>query len=297
MTFPPRGPQRRKWHRYIHALAMAAVFVGCGQQDTLADTLNTDVAAATVTIATFNIQVFGKSKRSRPAVMEVLADIADEFDIMAVQEVRDVSGETPQVYLDAMNAHGDESHEMVVGPRLGRSRSKEQYIFYYDTNVVDIVGEPWTYPDPGDIFEREPLLARFRVGDFDFVLANIHVKPNDALAEIDALDAVHEWAVAQYGDDDVVILGDFNADCSYFKERTQRDVLDMNWITPAGLDTTVKDTDCTYDHFVVSDSLRASATQPPDTYRFDMAYGLGRKAATEVSDHYPVFTVFATGAR
>jgi endonuclease/exonuclease/phosphatase family metal-dependent hydrolase len=174
---------------------------------------------------------------------------------------------------------------------------ESQYIFYYDTNVVDIVGEPWTYPDPGDIFEREPLLARFRVGDFDFVLANIHVKPNDALAEIDALDAVHEWAVAQYGDDDVVILGDFNADCSYFKERTQRDVLDMNWITPPDLDTTVKDTDCTYDHFVVSDSLRANATQHPSVYRFDMAYGLDQKAAAEVSDHYPVFTVFATGAR
>ena len=273
-----------------------AIAWGCQEPAAADDGVDAHDLRTTVTLATFNIQVFGKAKRSKPEVMEVLADIGDEFDIMAVQEVRDASGDTPGVYLDAMNAQGDEIHEMVVGPRLGRSRSKEQYVFYYDTNVVDIVGEPWTYPDPDDVFEREPLLARFRVGDFDFVLVNIHVKPDDALAEIDALDEVHQWAIAQYGDTDVVILGDFNADCSYFNERTQRDVLNMNWITPFQLDTTVKSTDCTYDHFVISDALVGKVSRP-DRYRFDTAYGLDQKAAPKVSDHYPVFAVVGTGAR
>ncbi len=286
------------WIRATHPLSVAialAVALGCHEQAAADDGIGTDDPAKTVTIATFNIQVFGKAKRAKPDVMAVLADVADEFDIMAVQEIRDASGDTPGVYLDLMNALGDEAHRMVVGPRLGRSRSKEQYVFYYDANIVDIVGEPWTYPDPDDVFEREPFLAQFRVGDFDFVLANIHVKPSDALAEIDALDEVHAWAVAQYGDTDVVILGDLNADCSYFKEGTQRDVLDMNWITPTRLDTTVKNTDCTYDHFVISDSLLDEYTGSIGGYRFDTAHGLDQRAAAEVSDHYPVFAVFTAG--
>ena len=94
--------------------------------------------------------------------------------------------------------------------------------------MVDVIGEPWTYPYPGDRFEREPFLARFRVGSLDFVLANIYVKPGDAVAEIDALDDVHEWAKAEFGDTDIIVLGDLNADCCYFKEDMQRALLDMN---------------------------------------------------------------------
>jgi endonuclease/exonuclease/phosphatase family metal-dependent hydrolase len=279
------------WNHAIHACSIAILVVAalaCPGQ-AAAD----GASGATVTIATFNIQVFGKSKRSKPEVMEVLADIADEFDILAVQEIRDISGETPGVYLDAMNAQGDEAHEMVVSPRLGRSSSKEEYAFYYDTDVVEIVGEPATYPDPGDVFEREPFLARFRVGGLDFVLANIHIKPDDAVAEIDALDDVHAWGTSRFGDLDIIIAGDLNADCTYFNEDTQRGVLDMNWITPKGFDTTVRDTDCTYDHFVITDSLLDAYTGSIGVFRFDTAYGLTQEAAVAVSDHYPVFAVFS----
>jgi deoxyribonuclease-1-like protein len=291
------GLMRQTCRSYVRALTIAAVCLGCGEQVIADDAPSTDAPENTVTIATFNIQVFGKSKRFKPDVMEVLVDIADEFDILAVQEIRDASGDTPGVYLDAMSAQGDEAHRLVVSPRLGRTKSKEQYAFYYDANVVDVVDEPSTYPDPADVFEREPFLARFQVDALDFILANVHIKPDDALAEIDALDDVHAWARTQYGDTDVIIVGDFNADCSYFKENAQRGVLDMNWITPTGFDTTVKDTDCTYDHFVISDTLLDEYTGRIGVYRFDTEYGLTREFAAKVSDHYPVFTVFATGAR
>ena len=286
------------WRRFTHVLSIAVTVTAtltCQQQAYAAGALDITRPDAAVTIATFNIQVFGKSKRSKPDVMDVLVDIADEFDILAVQEIRDASGDTPGFYLDAMNALGDEHHEMVVSPRLGRSKSKEEYAFYYDTDLVDIVGEPWTYPDPGDRFEREPFAARFSAAGFDFVLVNIHVRPDDAVAEIDALDDVHEWATAQFGDTDIIVMGDLNADCSYFKEHEQQGLLDMNWITPKGFDTTVKDTDCTYDHFVISDSLLGEYTGQIGVYQFDAEYGLTRKFSTKISDHYPVFAVFSGG--
>ena len=46
----------------------------------------------------FNIQVFGPSKASKPEVMEVLASIISQFDIVAIQEIRDKSGKVIKIF-------------------------------------------------------------------------------------------------------------------------------------------------------------------------------------------------------
>ena len=43
----------------------------------------------TITIASFNIQIFGKTKAGKPDVMAVLPPIISEFDIVAIQEIRE----------------------------------------------------------------------------------------------------------------------------------------------------------------------------------------------------------------
>lgn len=248
-----------------------------------------------VKVATFNIQAFGEAKRSKPEVMDLLVEVADEFQIMAVQEIRDGSLATPYVYLEAMNATGDEMHSVTVGPRLGRTTSKEQYAFYYDMRFVQLMGKPATYPDADDVFEREPLAARFSAGGFDFVLVNVHVKPDDADAEIRALADVVAWAEGEFQDADVIVLGDLNADCDYFDEAERQAAGAMNWITPDDFDTTVKGTVCTYDNFLLSDSLMDEFSGEIEVFRFDTEYGLDQPTAEDVSDHYPVFAVFSVG--
>ena len=47
-----------------------------------------DRAAVTIRIASFNIQVFGDSKASKPYVMQTLAAIIRNFQIVAIQEIR-----------------------------------------------------------------------------------------------------------------------------------------------------------------------------------------------------------------
>src|SRR5262249_28234830 len=42
----------------------------------------------TVKLATFNIQVFGRSKLDKPEVMQVLAETVRKFDLVAIQEIR-----------------------------------------------------------------------------------------------------------------------------------------------------------------------------------------------------------------
>jgi hypothetical protein len=59
--------------------------------------------ASTIRIANFNIQVFGSRKAADSSVMTVLARIARQFDVMAVEEFRDETGRAPQQYLERIN--------------------------------------------------------------------------------------------------------------------------------------------------------------------------------------------------
>lgn len=45
-----------------------------------------------ISIASFNIQVFGRTKASKPEVMEILVRTISKFDIVAIQEIRDKTG-------------------------------------------------------------------------------------------------------------------------------------------------------------------------------------------------------------
>jgi endonuclease/exonuclease/phosphatase family metal-dependent hydrolase len=81
-----------------------------------------------ILVASFNIQVFGESKLSKPAVVEVLARVVRNFDIVAIQEVRAKSDEILPAFMRAVNADGSR-YQHVIGPRQGRTSSKEQYAF------------------------------------------------------------------------------------------------------------------------------------------------------------------------
>ena len=45
-----------------------------------------------IKIASFNIQIFGQSKASDQEVMNILVQIIRNFDIVAIQEIRDAAG-------------------------------------------------------------------------------------------------------------------------------------------------------------------------------------------------------------
>src|SRR5262245_25440412 len=81
-----------------------------------------------IKIASFNIQVFGASKLKKPQVMDVLARVARRFDVVAIQEVRSTDDRIVPTFVGMINADGSH-YDFVVGPRLGRTNSKEQYAF------------------------------------------------------------------------------------------------------------------------------------------------------------------------
>lgn len=251
----------------------------------------------TVKIAAFNLQIFGTSKAGNPKVMDVLSKTIRNFDIVAVQEIRDASQTALPSLRNSLNVMAGPKYDYVVSDRLGRTTSKEQYAYLYNTQTIQQIGNPYTYPDSNDLFQREPYVAEFKArnGNFDFVLITIHTDPNSATQEINDLPAVVENAKGRYrGEGDFIVLGDLNADCEYFNENSGSPLrsADYLWVINNSIDTTTKSTDCTYDRIIHTGQAKTDFTGISGVFRFDEASNLTYNMTIAVSDHYPVYAEF-----
>jgi deoxyribonuclease-1-like protein len=251
--------------------------------------------------------------------MEILASIIRELDIVAIQEIRDSAGTAILALRDSVNEEG-RAYDVVTGPRVGRSSSKEHYAYMYDTEVLELLPGSYTYDDDGDgndsndlddatlhpgvdLFEREPFIAHFQVvGEpLDFVLVNIHTKPDYATDEIAYLPGVMADAITHLGEPDVVCLGDFNADGRYFDEDTYLPVFpeeEFLWLIGNDLDTSVAESDNTYDRIVTTLSVEQDFAGSVGVDRFDTVHDFSSPTLEpdDVSDHFPVFVELVIGA-
>ena len=83
------------------------------------------------------------------------------------------------------------------------------------------------------------------------MLVGMHVDPDDAVAEINHLKSSHAQIQEHFSTDNILIMGDFNADCSYVP-KSKLGSLDLRaegfyWLIDDDADTTVAATDCAYD--------------------------------------------------
>lgn len=236
------------------------------------------------------------TKAGKTQVMDILARTITEFDIVAIQEIRDASGIAIVDLENEVDLLG-EDYTTIVGPRLGRTSSKEQYAYMFRTNRIESIGA-YTFDDSAlDYFHREPLIAKFKAinGNFDFVLVTLHTDPDEATEEINALPLVVANAQNYFAEKDVIIIGDLNADCSYFDEDDYECPMragEYTWLIDNNMDTTLSGSSCTYDRIIILDDLDSDFTGKAGVYRFDDVYNLTEYDAEAVSDHYPIWAEF-----
>ena len=249
-------------------------------------------------IATFNIKVFGKTKMGKPDVVTQLVDTVLQYDLVAIQEIKDIDETVPYNFLAELNNASGNFWNMSLSVRSGTQAddqsSQEQYAYYYNHSVFREIGEGELYNDSAnDYFQREPYRAQFELlnasgnsSGFDFTLFTIHTKPASALAEIDALhEVIQSYQENDTTETDVILLGDLNADCSY---ATAQELWESplrqpqyNWLVNDIADTTVSSTDCAYDRIITLDDLNG---------RLVGSWGIDTSITnTSVSDHYPVW--------
>ena len=249
-------------------------------------------------IATFNIKVFGETKMGKPEVVSVLVETVLRYDLVAVQEIKDIDQTVPYDFLDAINNQSETEWAMLLSPRSGLQEddrtSQEQYAFYYNTAVFEAIGNGSLYNDSeNDHFQREPFQGRFTLLDingnqtlFDLSLITVHTKPAAAVEEINALGIVaSEYMQATPDEEDLVILGDFNADCSYASEQDLSNSAlaggNYTWLVGNDADTTVAQSACAYDRILTNGDLSGRLTS---NWGIDMVFD-----SSNVSDHYPVW--------
>lgn len=186
---------------------------------------------------------------------------------------------------------------------MGRSTYKEQYAFVYRTKEKISVVTNYTYNDGkeefhNDLFSREPFVVLFNIPCTEFknvALVGVHIAPEEAVEEMKHLQKVRDSVSRKLRTSNIILMGDMNADCNFFRESKWQEVpmrMSSNYLWPIcdDTDTTVKSTHCAYDRFIIGGKTLRKAYIPgyAKAYRFDDAFSLSQEEALKVSDHYPV---------
>lgn len=250
----------------------------------------------TIRIASFNIQVFGNTKAGKPYVMDTLARIIRNFDVVAIQEIRSKNEYLLPNFVKLINSTGAR-YDHVIGPRIGYTSIKEQYAYVFNTDRIEVdYNSVYTVGDPDNMLHREPLVATFRTRGVDpaeaftFTLVNIHTDPDDVPEEMDAMAEVYRVVRRSgLGEDDIILLGDFNAN-----DRQLGRLGKLPGVKPLieGVATNTKQTKL-YDNIIIHKPSTTEYGGRSGVYDVMRVHNLTEKQAMMVSDHFPVWAEFS----
>ncbi|MDB4533944.1 endonuclease/exonuclease/phosphatase family protein [Vicingaceae bacterium] len=256
----------------------------------------------TIVIGTFNIETFGVAKMSHKGVVRILVDLVRQFDVLAIQELRSIDQTVIDEFVNLVNEDTRFDYGWVKGPRQGSGSYKEQYVYLYDQNTIELVDEGSLVPDEQNLLEREPLVSTFRCRGvprsqaFSFTLMNVHTVPDESRREVNALAQMYEFVRQFYDDreDDVIILGDFNQPERNFTDLYANPYL-ISVVTSNVATNTAQNK--SLDNIVFDRARTQEFTGTAGVLDFRKRYNLTKDQAMDVSDHFPVFAVFSTTER
>ena len=248
--------------------AFLCLIGGCVSEGNNTGTYSEALSSNHVTIANWNLQVFGNTKASNTDLMQLYSDIIDNFDIIFVQEIRNKDQTAFPKLCDLLD-----DYNCIVSSRAGRSSSKEQYGVIYKEGI-EITDFSDFNPDSQDRWERPPIKVTFDIDGYELVVYNIHAKPDDVPGEMEYLEDIVET------EGNVIVMGDLNADCSYYNPSVEEDFDGWRWLIKDDEDTTVASTDCAYDRIIINDDTYFE-------YTSSGIYTTGIDSA--VSDHFLVW--------
>ncbi|MCY2973753.1 MAG: endonuclease/exonuclease/phosphatase family protein [Planctomycetota bacterium] len=259
--------------------------------------------AETILVGSFNIQTFGQSKMGDQWVMGRLAEVIRMFDVVGIQEIRSNDQTILDVLMTYINSTGGR-YQYVMGPRLGRTVSKEQYAYIYDSNRISTgPNATYTLNDDIDALHREPLIGRFVVRSnltnrpWTFSLVNLHTDPDVAVQEVNSMGGImreiRNWEFASAQEDDCILLGDFNA-----APPKMGALQSVGGVYPliSNQPTNVRETEL-YDNILIEPNLTSEFTRRAGVLSLAKLFGLSMKDALRLSDHNPVWAEFSVEER
>uniref|UniRef100_A0A8C9RJL7 Deoxyribonuclease n=1 Tax=Scleropages formosus TaxID=113540 RepID=A0A8C9RJL7_SCLFO len=253
-----------------------------------------ELATGTLEIAAFNIQRLGKTKMSNSTLVNIILNIIGRYDVLLVQELIDNDPALPvtNMLMASVNATYPTTYSYRVSETLGKTCYQERYLFIYRTAKVSVVQDfQYDHGNNRSAFSRPPYVVMFSAGVKQFVLIPQHACPTNAVREIDALFDVVTNMSTMWGTSNILLLGDFNAGCTYVPDKAWATIrlrtnTTFTWLIPDSADTTVSDTVCPYDRIVATATMMTYASpHSAQVFNFRAAYSLDQSLVRTFKHH------------
>lgn len=190
-------------------------------------------------------------------------------DITVLQELRG----DPGMIRSRLSPALPSNHTLLISQAMGRTEYyKERYGLLLNTSSVS-VGDQGVLRRVNRSVNRPPQRVRIRAENISFTTYNIHTDPETASEEIGRISS------ALREDDDALLIGDFNADCSYGDGEDVHDAFTV--LVSDDADTTVGPSNCAYDRVAANTGVA----------RLHRTTTVG-SAPEWISDHRPVQTTY-----
>ena len=172
-----------------------------------------------IRVATFNLDGLDEFKLANPQVCDALVRTLPHFDVIAVQGVRSKNRSVLVRLIEQINATG-RFYDFAICPTLDRDPVEVFNAMLFDQTTVEVDRSTVrSVDDPTRRFRVRPLVASFRVRGppeheaFTFTAVNVLVDADRSAEQLDLLAEVFR-AVRDNGrgEDDVILLGDLEAD-------------------------------------------------------------------------------------
>jgi endonuclease/exonuclease/phosphatase family metal-dependent hydrolase len=176
--------------------------------------LNSSLFYSQVTICSWNIMNFGKSKSN--SELECIASTINKYDVIAIQEVVAGNGGAQAVarlaaILQNKGFHWDYS---ISDPTSSYNRSSiERYAFIWKTSKVKKIGRSWLDSNYKVEIDREPYFSTFEYQGKQFTIATFHAVPKkkNPASEI----KYFKMYPSLYPKLNLIFMGDFNCPQSH----------------------------------------------------------------------------------
>ncbi len=252
----------------------------------------------TIRIASFKMQP-ASTVHSNLHAMQVLTHLCSQFDIIAFQEI-DGRGDAwlAQIIRNVAAATQNSVQFRALTDRSRIEMGQPQFAILFNTQTLDLDQSQWySVNDPDDLLAREPLVGWFRTRNapaekaFTFTLANIQLDNHRPDLEIAYLGELFR-AIRNdgRGEDDVVIVGNFNAGDRGLSPLRKK--AGLHWVvfdTPTSTDKSHQ-----FDNLVFSQTATVEFTGQGGVLDFLAAYNLRYDQAIAISDHMPIWAEFST---
>jgi endonuclease/exonuclease/phosphatase family metal-dependent hydrolase len=174
----------------------------------------------TLNLATWNIREYGRKPRKQ-AALHYIAEIIGQFDIVSIVELRDDLSDLSKV-LDILGPYW---HVVYSDMMFDPGGNRERVAYVYDKRAADFSGfaavanpprkKTGTEYKPTFNWWRQPYLASFCAGNFDFVVVTAHIQWGTAEGRLTELKEFASWVDSKskqktLEDQDIIVTGDFN---------------------------------------------------------------------------------------